>query len=404
MKKIIYLLLVITMPIFGQNDLLDFKGTNAKNYYEEISFEYIGDKIIIPVKIEGKTYRFLFATGSPCMISKEIYKSIQPKILKQTKIRDANQNSKNTLFTSLEKIEFGAIVFENLPVAVYDFNSVIGINCFNFDGIIGSNLFTNSIFQIDLSQKKIRFTDNIEKLHLNQKESSDIKLSKNQKSPYINIILVGQKKDKEGDLMGITEDVLLDTGASGFYSLSKRVYNKFFKNSHIYNIIAESTGTSVIGFHGIPSPKKHFKMHINTLKINDFIIGNIITQTDNDEYSKIGVDILKYGIVTLDYKNKKFYLDPKSKIVNGIEPDFGFEPVNKANKLIIGFVWDDELKKKISYGDEIIEINGKKTPPICDLLLNKPFEKENQLKLKIKTKKGEILDLIVKKHFPKISK
>ncbi len=360
MKKIIYLLLVITMPIFGQNDLLDFKGTNAKNYYEEISFEYIGDKIIIPVKIEGKTYRFLFATGSPCMISKEIYKSIQPKILKQTKIRDANQNSKNTLFTSLEKIEFGAIVFENLPVAVYDFNSVIGINCFNFDGIIGSNLFTNSIFQIDLSQKKIRF--------------------------------------------GITEDVLLDTGASGFYSLSKRVYNKFFKNSHIYNIIAESTGTSVIGFHGIPSPKKHFKMHINTLKINDFIIGNIITQTDNDEYSKIGVDILKYGIVTLDYKNKKFYLDPKSKIVNGIEPDFGFEPVNKANKLIIGFVWDDELKKKISYGDEIIEINGKKTPPICDLLLNKPFEKENQLKLKIKTKKGEILDLIVKKHFPKISK
>ncbi len=404
MKKIIYLLLMITIPVFGQDELLNFKGTNAKNYYEEVTFEYIGDKIIVPVEIEGKTYRFLFDTGAPCMISKEIYELIQSKILKQTEIEDTNQINKNINFTSLKKLKFGSVVFENLPVIIYDFNSVLALKCFNLDGVIGGNLFANSIFQIDLSQKKIRFTDNIEKLHLNQKKSSDIKLKEPQKSPYINIGLAGRKKDEEGNIMGITEDVLLDTGANGFYSLSKRIYNLFHKNHDICNIIAESTGASSVGMNGIPSRKKHLKTHINAIKINDLIVENVITKTDNDEYSKIGTDILKYGIVTLDYKNKKFYFNPISEIVNRMESDFGLTPINEGNKLIVNFVWDDELKKKISYGDEIIEINGAKAPTICDLILNSPFKNQNKMKLKIKTKKGEIVDLNLEKKFPEIKR
>ncbi len=407
MKKIIYLLLVMTTPIFGQDELLNFKGTNAKNYYEEITFEYIGDKIIVPVKIEGKTYRFLFDTGAPCMISKEIFESIQPKILKQTEMQDVNQISKKIEFVSLEKLKFGGVVFENLPVGVNDFNSSIGFNCFNFDGIIGPNLFVNSIFQIDLPQKKIRFTDNIEKLHLNKKQSKDIlHLVGFQKSPHIELELLSEKKqkNKEGQLKDIIikEDLLFDTGASRFYSISKEISDQLIKNN-MCDVIGESKGFNGISAFGSSSAQNHFKFYFKALMINNFsfIAENIIATTNNDKISSIGSSILEYGIVTFDYRNKKFYISPFSKVINVAKSEFGIEPTYREHQLIVDLVWDDELKKKISYGDEIIEINGK-APTICDLILNNPFKNQNKMKLKIKTKKGEIVDLNLEKKFPKM--
>ena len=55
------------------------------------------------------------------------------------------------------------------------------------------------------------------------------------------------------------------------------------------------------------------------------------------------------------------------------------------------------MQKKISYGDEILEINGK-TIKICDLITKESVsEKEASLKLKIKPKKGKIFEIIVEK-------
>lgn len=78
MKKNLFLIVIIlTTKVFSQNINMNIGATKSKNYYQEITFEFIKNKIIIPVEIDGKTYKFLLDTGAPNMISKEIHDLIK---------------------------------------------------------------------------------------------------------------------------------------------------------------------------------------------------------------------------------------------------------------------------------------------------------------------------------------
>ncbi len=387
-KNIIYLFIFLTANIFAQNIDLNIGEIKEKNYFEEFDFEFINDKIFVPVEIKGTIYNFILDTGAPNIISKEINDLINPKLLKATPITDASGNKENLNVVSVEKLKFGNITFENTATLVYDLNSNPIFKCFRIDGFIGSNMLRNSILQIDLEQHKIRLSDNRKKLNLNKKNSNKIELIGSQSSPYLWIKLKGNENGKE--------QVLIDTGMDGLYDISNRNY-KVFEKENIFNVIGESEGASSIGLFGDVPVNKHLRLHLPLLKINGLEIENCLTHTTNDNNSRIGAELLKFGVITIDYKNKRFYLNPKSERINIEEPKFNFSRTLKDGKLIVGFVWDKELKKKINYGDEILEINGKKLI-LCDLVTNKLNpEKEKTIKLKIKPKEGEMFEIVVDK-------
>jgi len=378
----------LVVSIYGQKNDLNIGKTSSKNYYEEFDFEYHKDKVYVPVEIQGITYKFILDTGAPNVISKEIHDLINPKLIKTIPVTDASGKKENLNVVSVENLKLGNIVFENTATLVYDINSNPIFQCLGIDGFIGSNMLRNSILQIDLERYKIRLTDNKRKLNLNKKNSKKIELIGSQSSPYVWIKLEGKDSAKE--------QVLIDTGADGLYDISKNHY-KIFEKEDIFSAIGESTGASSVSLFGDVPVENHFRLHLPFLKINGLTIKNDITNTTNDNNSRIGSEILKYGVITIDFKNKRFYLNPKSEIINNEEPQFNFSRTLKDGKLIVGFVWDNELKEKISYGDEILEINGKEIV-LCDLIAKESiYKKEKTLKLKIKSTKGDLFELIVNK-------
>ena len=50
-----------------------------KKYYEVIDFEIVMKKIVIPVTINNKEYKFLLDTGAPNIISKTVFNDIIKK-------------------------------------------------------------------------------------------------------------------------------------------------------------------------------------------------------------------------------------------------------------------------------------------------------------------------------------
>jgi predicted aspartyl protease len=387
-KKIFYLFLFITTNIYAQNIDLNIGETKAENYFEEFSFEFVKGKIFVPVEIGGKTYRFILDTGAPNIISKEINELINPKLLKSIPITDASGKKENLNVVSVKELKFGNILFEQTATLVYDLNSSLIFKCFGIDGFIGSNMLRNSIIQIDVEENKIRLTDDKNKLSLNKKNSSKIKLIGSQSSPYLWIKLKGLDSGKE--------QVLIDTGMGGLYDVSYKNYD-VFKKENIFNPIGESKGASSIGLFGDVPDNTHLRLHLPILKINELELENCITTTTNDNNSRIGSELLKYGIMTIDFKNKRFYLNPKTKKINIEKLEYDFTKTIKNGKLIIGFVWDNNLKKKISYEDEIIEINEKPVS-ICDLISKEVVsENDKSIKLKIKPKKGEIFEIEINK-------
>ena len=385
-KILLLLLFIISQNIYTQISKTD-------DYYIKLQFEYISNKIIIPVKIKNKEYKFLLDTGASNMISDEIFNLIKPKILKNTPVKDTSGKKDTLKVVEINKIVINNVKFNKEKALVYNFSSS-PLKCFNIDGIIGSDLFENSILQIDLDKKSIIITNNRGKLNLQKKYSKKMKLLGTQKKPYIWIKLQGSKKGKE--------QVLFDTGMSNLYDLAIANY-KIFKTKNIFTFISKSNGASALGLFGDVKNVSHYKLLLPQLSINAIKIKNLTINTINGKHSRIGSELLKYGRVTIDFINERFYFKPKNKEVNVEKPIFAFSTTLKNDKLIIGFVWDENLKNKLKFGNEVLEINNISITQekICQLITKEwNLNKLNTIKLKIKSEKGDILEFEIHKKQP----
>lgn len=388
MKKLyILFVLIITSSTIAQNFNLNKGETETENYFTVVNFEFVNGKIIVPVVINNLTYKFLLDTGAPNLLSKKISAILNPKLINKIDVNDANGNKSSMNIVEISNLSIGNINFKNsLALSSEDEKNLV-FDCFNIDGFIGSNLLRNSIVQIDINKKTLIITDNIKNLRINKKNSSKLTLFGIQSSPYIWIKLSGEDSGKE--------QVLLDTGMKGFYSISNKHLN-LFEKAKIFEVNAIGNGTESIGLFGNSISNSHKRLLLPKLKILTSNFLNITTITTNDDNSKIGINLFGKGIGTIDFKNKKFYFDEYAIDTDLTEKQIGFSPTILNKKLSIGIVWDENLKNIIFTGDEIIAINNinYENYPICDFISKESIFKDIVIeKITIKNKEGEIKEL-----------
>lgn len=355
--------LLISGLSFAQKpfSLSEGKATE-KGYLTTIPYEEIKEKIIIDAVIDGITYKFMLDTGAPMIIFKKLSKELNLAKVNNLEIKDQS-NKKDTMSTViLPKIKIGEVTFNNIPTLVSD-DSLF--ECFGIDGFIGSNVFRNSAVQFSSKNKTVTITDSPKRLKLKTKPS---KLFLNpQSNPYIWI----EHKDKN---FNGREQLLFDTGMDGFYDISMPIYKKHSEKMTHLNVIAKSSGTYSMGIHGNADITENYKFLLPELTINNVDFKNVTTETTYDNNSRIGATLLKYGIVTIDYKKKKFYFEPfnESKSFDLTEKQWPFKAILNDGKLAIGIVWDSSFEKKIKPGDLILKFDGidfeKMTT--CDLMVS----------------------------------
>lgn len=380
----IVIFLLISNYCVAQNINFNLGKSKELNYYSEIPFEYVNGKIIVSVLINENKYRFLLDTGAPNLITKRLSNILNLESLQELKISDANQIKSTMNIVQLPNLTIGSIIFENsVALSSQDENNLV-FDCFEIDGFIGSNLLRNSIIQIDVKNKILIITNDLKKLHLNSENSSKLSLFGQQSSPFIWLKLTGSKDSGK-------EQVLLDTGMKGFYDISHKNYIKF-KDEKIFSEVANGKGSESIGLSGTSPESEQVRLLLKHIKIANSAFLNISTTTTNDNNSRIGIGLFENGIGTIDFINKKFYFEQYEHNKDLIEKYLPFSRTIINNKLSIVIVWDEKLKAKINYGDEIIEINGKnyENYKLCDFINKSIFENITVSEIKIRNKKGEI--------------
>ncbi len=385
-----FLLIALLLISNIQSQNLDKGSIQPKIYFDEIPFEYLRNKIIIPIVIDNKTYRFILDTGAPNVLSKNLSNLINPNFAKTVSLRDANNKSGKMGITTIPEMKIGNITFINSTALVNDDEKNIFFDCFKVEGFIGSNLFSNSIIQIDLQRKILRITNNKNLINFNKESQQKVELVNLQKSPYFKISL---GKDHLG-----SEWVMLDTGMDGLYDLSKKHY-ELFKKHDIVSEIGTSQGGEAVGIFGADLDSVQHKLLLSEMKIGNHKFTNIEVITTNDDNSRIGTEILKYCMITLNYKDKKIYFDsyPEYNLQTPIDLTERSRKISITivnNKLVVGFIWDETLKSKIIAGDEIISIGeiNYENKSICEIMFNKPNMHENKtVDVVIKTKTGDLI-------------
>ncbi len=372
--------LFVSSIIFSQKLAFDQGKINQKNYYEEISFELVNDKIILPVVINNKTFKFLLDTGAPNVISKRVLEEINVQNSKKINVSDANNQSDEMEMVAIESMKLGNLSFENNVALVSDLDNHFILKCFKMDGFIGSNLLRNSVIKISLKDKKIIITNDIKSLQTKAKPTK-LKLFGEQKSPYVKINF---SKDDKRD---VTEEVLIDTGMDGFYEMSNRAFTILSKEN-VWEELSRSTGSSSIGLFGTAPLKEQVLLRAPFLKVNNTTFENLITNTTDDNNSRLGLDLLKHGDIIIDFKKKKFYFEANETIIlDKKAPIYSATIID--NKYAVGFVWDVSFRDKLSYGDEIIRVDSFviEKMDFCEVVKIKNFRKDNQTyELEVKPK------------------
>lgn len=387
MKNILLLILIISQISFSQNVDFDKGIIIQKKYYEIIQYETVRDKIVIPVAINGKNYRFLLDTGAPNLISNEVMQELNSYSSKNIIVNDANNLNQSMQSVVIPKIEIGNLIFEEQIALVFDLKNHNLLSCYNIDGFIGSNLLKNSILKIDKSNQNIVITDQIELLNLKVKPTK-IKLIGSQKAPYIELNFLGKNNEKASDM------VLIDTGMDGLYDMSNRAFT-LFENQNIFEVKGKSEGLSSIGLFGSGKPNLQKLVLVENALLNHKSIKNLYAETTDDGNSRIGLEFLNFGNIIIDFKKKNYYFEANASIIlSNNEPKFAATIID--NKFLVGLVWDKNLAEKINFGDEIISIDAFKINEMntCEIMNLKKYLKTKKLyTIEVKNKDG-IINLI----------
>ena len=388
MKILTCLFLLLAPCCIAQTFTFNQGGPASSAYYEEIPYENINGKLFVEGEIAGKKHRFLFDTGAPVAISKELAAELNARVLKKILMADAFSHTDSTTIVEINDLKLGNLLFNHIPATTKwpDF-----FKCYNIDGVIGSNLLRNSIISIVPSKRLIIITDQKDRLSLKSKNSAPLISNIGTLSlPFISVVLKGKRN--------VTISIEFDTGDETFLRGEDRLMG-MIKPYAVFDTLAKGYGADRIGEAGLQDAADKYLFKIAPIFIGNGSFINLVTESNKNAQPAIGSRLLDYGIVTLDFIHGKFYFDADLPVNDLAEKQWPFRPAIVGNKLIVGVIFQkapDALKQ----GDQIIAIDNidYSQPTFCDLINSKKVVKAKEtIVLTTRDTQGNIKKMTVKK-------
>jgi hypothetical protein len=363
--------------LLAQDHVLLNGSVDKKDYSFTIPFEYEQNMIIIRPEIYGKKRKFVIDTGAPTSITHAFAEELNLQTTSKTPIIDAYNHVDSVSMVIMPDIKIADVNFTKIGAIV---TSPFFHECIHLDGMIGSNLFQNSVVQFLFKEKIIIISSNVKHHHLKNNLITDLYLGY-YKNPYL-LIKINST---------ITDNVLFDTGASEFFTMSGKIFNNF-KTDLDTTKIEIGNGACGFGAFGIEEHGEKQRAVLENIIFCGTKFTNVPVIPANTNESRIGVFMLQHGDVTIDYVYSKLYFKPYKQEFNKHKKMWNINPTFYRGKTIVGYVWG-ETAKEVCFGDEIVSIDKKPVTfsSFCEYFFYTGFyTKKRKHILVIKTVKGEL--------------
>ncbi len=300
--------------------------------------------LIVPVVINGKTYRFLFDTGAPMVLSKELAAELDGKRLARKPVSDSQGQRSKLDYVELAEIAIAGQQFVGLTAIVVDLKLSPVINCLQIDGLIGANLMRHAFWKIDYQTNELHFT-NDSSLFL--PDSSSIRLPFTTKATFSPTVAVQLDSVVVG---GIT----FDTGSASGLSIGQ---SRLPAQSNAKRGAVKSYGYHSSGIFGsLPDSMFYAKYPVS---FGDFEVQEMLLSISNtNSKTLLGTAFLEDYSVILNWQKKAVFLNPINPEVTS--ESVGFGVILEKSKLIVSNIMSGSEAQKtgIAFGDEILEFNN----------------------------------------------
>ena len=341
---------IVVLLLFGfitSLPVITIAQQTTRRICDTIHYEYVHDKIIIPVIVNGVKVKYIVDTGGQTGTDWEHVKAMggvatgasnaisdhndKKQLYQMAKVKNV-QLSPNYMLAEMKTMV--------LPV-IGSFKS-IGVV-----GILGGDAFAQSVVTFDAREQimvinypyrpdRLKITDGVEMFPGSTHHS------------IINM-----------NLGGVEKRVLFDTGADGFLLLTADDF-KDIEDAGRGEKTAHGFGINGVGLEGLSKPVEMSKVNVKEVTVLDKKFTNAGSVISDKSTTIVGVDLLEYGKVVIDYMRNRFYFFPfDSEIADlGGAPKTWNVSILPANERFeITTVWDS-MKDVVTFGDQVINING----------------------------------------------
>ncbi|SMO32254.1 Aspartyl protease [Saccharicrinis carchari] len=262
-------------------------------FRETVNIEIQNGLVFLPVTIRGKQYRFLFDTGAPFSISKQLQHEHAFEIISKGNIIDSDHNKKKVDWAQVDSIHVGNVSFMNQTAFVGDFNANPLLKCLEIDGIIGSNLIRHANWTIDQEQKTVSLNSTINK------------------DAFQDCIIIPFKTDYQYNIFidvhigpATVKNVLMDYGSNGSISLNNEIFTTL-KGRNIIGAVLLEKGVQQAGIIGKPVNFDRKITYNDSVGIGRLGLNNIMLRTGKTV--SLGNKLLSRFPVTIDWDKQNLY-------------------------------------------------------------------------------------------------
>ena len=352
---------------------------SAQQVKSVIPYRLVGGKMIVDMNVNGQVRSFIFDTGGQMALTGELCEELGIQVMDSVKATDANGKEigfprviVSSLLTPDENINFTGVPAMKLA-------SPSPFECFHADGLIGSDLFKDLMIEIDSKTRTITVST--------AEKASTISLRKMipfSQNGYMPIITL--QAGTGNNLV-----VLFDTGSPGFLSLKNSDYENL-QAGGACQTVSEGFGEGSISVGGMAEADLSHRVNFPVISVGATKFRNITAETSTPPYTLLGVKLLEYGKVTIDYPRKRLYFEPYEQEFDLTSKHYNVNLRVKDGDLVVATVWS-AMKGMVEVGDKVVRINGKSVGKydFCESIISgiPELKAKKKTKLTILTKQGE---------------
>lgn len=316
---------------------------------DTIHYEYVHDKIIIPVVVNGVKVKYIVDTGGQTGTIRE--NAVEMKAVSggtSRGVADLNGMSLSYEEAVLSNVQlspnYKLTRMKSMVFPPNGFFRDLGVV-----GILGSDAFAQAVVTFDAREQIMIINYPYRPNGLKISEGVAI-YPGTTNHPVVDV-----------DFGGVTKRLLFDTGADGLLILSADDYEDL-KDKVENRLVADGVGISGVGIGGfdLKNTMDLKKVSIGKLNFVGKEFSNMESVTTKGS-SLMGVGMLEYGKVIIDYMRNRFYFFPytnETEDLSGMLKDWNVGILPVKGHFEITAVWDS-AKDQVALGDEVICINGK---------------------------------------------
>lgn len=356
------------------------------DFADTLQVEWDDNRLLLPVEISGKTYRFLFDTG--CTQGVIFTGSQVPYVEEIGNIvsYDINNHRDTVRVVQLPPMRLGQMTIDGYLCTV----AHRGTATRGYDGIIGFDLINKGLAcKIDVENKRLILTDR--KKFFADEQGYEVKYKLQGFVPYVWV----------SPFMRHMDQVLFDTGFRHLYAMNSESFLKHvYKSRQVSEQVeGRAVGQHTIGAHSVETADTVYFLALDRLKWDAFSFRDYHTVTQQGS-SHIGADVLNYGRIIINPFRKRIILQPytKNDEVTISNPQFQMYIIPINNRPTVGLIRQESeaYKSGLRQGDVILKVDGRDIPSIT-IFQRLRFVSGQTYTYTVRDKQGRIKEVRLKK-------